>query len=227
MSENNSLALVREAFSQGASKAERQLLIIGKEGGDEALALVTKDLSPGEILLLALEGDSTKSSVVQAFASPEQFAEAFSFFGGQYGDRGTSELSRDLVDFLYPFLFEGEHKRRVEMVNALLKHRLGLRTICCLGLGEPGFLEFFAESFEAVQVPHGSWQEILLFIKEVSPETFQKARKWVSETFPEGRGLSKSHDYLEKFLKDLIAEAKTKVGGDDKTDTVKKTFADL
>lgn len=206
------LALVQGAFSESPLAAERQLALIGHEHGDEALALITKELTPAEVFALAKNVDSTKSSITQAFVSPDQLREAFSFFGSRYSG-STTEVSRDLLDFLHPFFFEGTREHRESMVTGFLKHDLSMQALCALCVGHPGFIEFFSTLGTQTTGAEG-WQEVILFVREVNPKAFNRIRERVLQMVKDEQveDLTAADTFCNRLCLKLIAEAKRVTG---------------
>lgn len=222
------LALVRQAFNESPQSAERQLAVIGNTQGDEALTLVAQELLPAEVFALAREGDPAKHSLAQAFVTPEQLTQAFSYFGSKY--RGpTNEVARDLLDFLHPFFFEGEMRRRRDMVGGFLEHDLSIRALCALCVGNHGFLEFFSrDRFEALKGEEG-WQELILFVREVNPRAFATVREHALGMAIEGKeDGGRAYEYCRAVSRSLIKEARQITGdGEGKDDSKSDVFGDI
>lgn len=230
MSEHQTaLALVQDAFSKGPSAAEQQLALIGHSQGDEALALIAKDLTPAEVFALACNADATKSSLAQSFVSPEQLQEAFSFFGSRYSGP-YPEVSRDLIDFLHPFFFDGTREHRESMVSGFLKHKLSMKALCALCIGSPGFIEFFSKDPGSNTVGGEGWQELILFVRDVNPEAFARIRTKVLEMVKDDgvEDLTRASDYCDHVCLALITEAKRITGSKEIVgDKSATTFVDI
>lgn len=205
------LAIVRELLNSNPESAERQLALIGHAEGDSALALITEQLTPAEVFAFARMSDSTKSSLAQAFASPKQFVEAFSLFGSQYTGP-TPNLSRDIADFLHPFICEGGPERRNAMIQGFLKHPLSMRALCAMCVGERGFIEYFSRDPEA-EVHSSAWQQIILFLYAINPKAFTLIRERIREMTTNGQeDLKKAESYCNSVTLALIKEARRVTG---------------
>lgn len=209
MNTETAITIVRQAMGGGREAVERQLVLIGKEGGDDALALVTKELTPAEIFNIAAESDATKSSVMQAFVSPSQLRETFSHFGSRYYGPSDS-FPRDLVDFLYPFFMEGTVERRMEMLRGFVQHPLGIRALCAMTLGAHGFSEFFKRRTEEIHDLSAGWQDIMKFLFETDKAAFAEVRERVmSFVSDDGKeDMNRTSKFCDRTCLAVIEEAK-------------------
>jgi hypothetical protein len=176
---------IRETLKAGsASNAERQLAQIAHDQGDETLALLVKDLTPGEVATFLEEGDYSKPSEVTQHLTSEQFMEALARFGAKWGkiskDDGRELLLRlkeDVATFILPTLLHREDRL---FIKAMLDDTLGEDIIVALPLYETGYLEFLRE-FDSNMAQKGTWQELYAIIQEMEPKTFRALRKHVYE----------------------------------------------
>jgi hypothetical protein len=176
---------IRETLKAGsASNAERQLAQIAHDQGDDTLALLVKDLTPGEVATFLEEGDYSKPSEVTQFLTTEQFMEALARFGAKWGKISKSDgrelllrLKEDVATFILPTLL---HREDRDFIKALLEDTLGEDIIVALPLYETGYLETLRE-FDSSMVQKGTWQELYGIIQEMDPKTFRALRKHVYE----------------------------------------------
>ena len=176
---------IRETLKAGsAHNAERQLAQIAHDHGDETLALLVADLTPGEVASFLEEGDYSKPSEVTQFLTPEQFMEALARFGAKWGKLSKSDgrelllrLKEDVATFILPTLL---HREDRALIKAMLDDTLGEDIIVALPLYETGYLEFLRE-FDAGMAQKGTWQELYAVIQDMEPKTFSSLRKHVYE----------------------------------------------
>lgn len=76
--------------------AERALVTVAEQEGDQALVSILDALPPKDLLAVMREFDSSKESVVNMVVTPEQFAQAI-ILEKKYGDR-TSEKLRAMIN---------------------------------------------------------------------------------------------------------------------------------
>ena len=176
---------IRETLKAGsAHNAERQLAQIAHDQGDDILALLVADLTPGEVASFLEEGDYSKPSEVTQFLSEEQFMAALSRFGAKWGKLSKNDgrelllrLKEDLATFILPTLL---HREDGTFIKAMLDDTLGEDIIVALPLYETGYLEFLRE-FDSGLAQKGTWQELYAVIQEMDPKTFASLRKHVYE----------------------------------------------
>jgi hypothetical protein len=186
----NALAIRATLKSTGAKGAETQLALIGDNQGDEQLALVVAELSPGEIGLFLENADYTKPSLVTPFVTPAQLIGALERIGAKWGDlRGSSSnalinLKREISDVLFPVLLQGEPAHRAKLLAALLKNSLMEDLVVSLPLFEPGCPEFLAD-FESNHNQQGTWQEVYADLHALDEKAFAQIRSEVLSLFPD------------------------------------------
>jgi hypothetical protein len=176
---------VRETLKAGSPhNAERQLAQIAHDQGDDAIALLVADLTPGEVASFLEEGDYSKPSEVTQFLTQEQFMEALARFGAKWGKIGKSDgrelllrLKEEVATFILPTLL---HREDRTFIKAMLEDTLGEDIIVALPLYETGYLEFLRE-FDSGMAQKGTWQELYAVIQEMEPRTFAALRKHVYE----------------------------------------------
>jgi len=176
---------IRETLKAGsAHNAERQLAQIAHDQGDETLALLVADLTPGEIASFLEEGDYSKPSEVTQFLSVEQFMEALARFGASWGKISKNDgreillrLKEDVATFILPTLLHREDRL---FIKAMLDDTLGEDIIVALPLYETGYLDFLRE-FDSGMAQKGTWQELYAVIQEMDPKIFKALRKHVYE----------------------------------------------
>jgi hypothetical protein len=176
---------IRETLKAGsAHNAERQLAQIAHDQGDETLALLVADLTPGEVASFLEEGDYSKPSEVTQFLTAEQFMEALARYGAKWGKISKSDgrelllrLKDDVATFVLPTLL---HREDRSLIKAMLEDTLGEDIIVALPLYETGYLEFLRE-FDSGMAQKGTWQELYAVIQEMEPKTFASLRKHVYE----------------------------------------------
>jgi hypothetical protein len=176
---------IRETLKAGsAHNAERQLAQIAHDQGDETIALLVADLTPGEIASFLEEGDYSKPSEVTQFLSVEQFMEALARFGANWGKISKNDgreillrLKEDVATFILPTLLHREDRL---FIKAMLDDTLGEDIIVALPLYETGYLDFLRE-FDSGMAQKGTWQELYAVIQEMDPKVFKALRKHVYE----------------------------------------------
>jgi hypothetical protein len=176
---------IRETLKAGSPhNAERQLAQIAHDHGDDTLALLVADLTPGEVASFLEEGDYSKPSEVTQFLTQEQFMDALGRFGAKWGKLSKSDgrelllrLKEDVATFILPTLL---HREDHLLIKAMLDDTLGEDIIVALPLYETGYLEFLRE-FDAGMAQKGTWQELYAVIQEMEPKTFASLRKHVYE----------------------------------------------
>src|SRR5580698_2237416 len=181
----NNILAIRETLKGGsAHNAERQLAKIAHDQGDEALALLVKDLTPGEVASFLEEGDYSKPSEVTQFLTTEQFMEALARFGAKWGKISKSDgrelllrLKEEVATFILPTLL---HREDHLFIKAMLDDTLGEDIIVALPLYETGYLELLRD-FDSGMAQKGTWQELYAVIQEMDPKIFKSLRKHVYE----------------------------------------------
>jgi hypothetical protein len=176
---------IRETLKAGsAHNAERQLAKIADEQGDDTLALIVADLTPGEVASFLEEGDYSKPSEVTQFLTTEQFMEALARFGAKWGKISKNDgrelllrLKEDVATFILPTLL---HREDRAFIKAMLDDTLGEDIIVMLPLYETGYLELLRE-FDSGMAQKGTWQELYAVIQEMDPKVFKALRKHVYE----------------------------------------------
>jgi len=176
---------IRETLKAGSPhNAERQLARIAHDHGDETLALLVADLTPGEVASFLEEGDYSKPSEVTQFLTVEQFMEALARFGAKWGKISKNDgrelllrLKEDVATFILPTLL---HREDHLFIKAMLEDTLGEDIIVALPLYETGYLDFLRE-FDSGMAQKGTWQELYAVIQEMDPKIFKALRKHVYE----------------------------------------------
>ncbi len=191
MSDERTLA-VRAALNEGAGAAEKQLAIIAGTQGDEQLALVVAELTAPEIVTLVGESDMTKSSLVSAFVTPEQFVEVLTrkldAWSSYYGSMSLNELANSLPglqdqleDFLCPMIFSAESPDREKAIfDALLEFKIGPELILLAGVGRKDFEEIFVlkETFPASP---GTWQSLFTGLQQRDPAEYKTLQAFYTQ----------------------------------------------
>lgn len=191
MSDERTLA-VRAALSEGAGAAEKQLALIAGSQGDEQLALVVAELSAPEIVTIVGESDMTKSSLVSAFATPEQFIAVLTRkldgWSSYYGSMSLGELANslpglqgDLEDFLCPMIFAAETaEREKEIFEALIDFKIGPELILLTGVGRKDFEEIFVLKENFASTP-GTWQSLFTGLRQRDPAEYQTLQTFYTQ----------------------------------------------
>lgn len=191
MSDERTLA-VRAALSEGAGAAEKQLALIAGSQGDDQLALVVAELSAPEIVTIVGESDMTKSSLVSAFATPEQFLAVLTrkldAWSSYYGAMSLGELANSLQglqdqleDFLCPMIFAAETPaREKEIFDALLDFKLGPELILLAGVGRKDFEEIFVLK-ESIAFTPGTWQSLFTGLRQRDPEEYKTLQAFYAQ----------------------------------------------
>src|ERR1700721_4083461 len=116
---------IRETLKAGSPQnAERQLAQIAHDQGDETLALLVADLTPGEVASFLEEGDYSKPSEVTQFLTQEQFMEALARFGARWGKISKNDgrelllrLKEDVATFVLPTFLHRENSFFIQPVS--------------------------------------------------------------------------------------------------------------
>ena len=191
MNDERTLA-VRAALNEGAGAAEKQLALIAGNQGDDQLALVVAELSAPEIVTLVGESDMTKSSLVSAFATPEQFIAVLTrkldAWSSYYGSMSRSELANSLPglqdqleDFLCPMIFAAESPDREKAIfEALIDFKIGPELILLTGVGRKDFDEVFVakENFPASA---GTWQSLFTGLQQRAPAEYKELQAFYTQ----------------------------------------------
>ena len=213
---NNHTLAVREALQQGAGAAEKQLTIIGNDYGDSQLALIVGDLSVPEIIVMSDEYDMTKPSLIRAFITPEQFTGALDRkaeeWGGFYGPLSLENLNSSLHDlqenvecFICPIVYSGDDSdREHEMLCALFAHPHGTRLVLVSSIGRKDFHEMI-NSPEMRMTGQGTWQGLLIALRQHRPKEFQEFYDYYQSTSPEGENFI---GIVQSILQDMDAETR-------------------
>ena len=228
---------VRTALQTGASYAERQLALIGKEQGDHELALVVADLTPAEINVIVAESDMTKPSLVNAFVTAEQFVGAFLRLGNRWGKIVEGKFSEsgircEIEDFIVTMILcSDDENRRQEMLLALVKTKLGLDALIFLALPYSGLL--LEKDLRAME--KNTSQEVIALLEHVDDFSFQKLKKQLAdirtEDLVEGNEEEESSRFrscfVVGFLEDLYLTASRFVEKDPTEDQAKSSFVGI
>lgn len=191
MSDERTLA-VRAALSEGAGAAEKQLALIAGNQGDDQLALVVAELTAPEIVTIVGESDMTKSSLVSAFATPEQFIAVLTrkldAWSSYYGSMTLGELANSLPglqdqleDFLCPMIFAAESADREKAIfEALIDFKIGPELILLTGVGRKDFEEVFVlkENFPS---SIGTWQSLFTGLQQRDPEEYRTLQAFYTQ----------------------------------------------
>jgi hypothetical protein len=194
---------IRETLKAGSPhNAERQLAQIAHDQGDDTLALLVADLTPGEVASFLEEGDYSKPSEVTQFLTQEQFMEALARFGAKWGKISKNDgrelllrLKEDVATFILPTLL---HREDRVFIQAMLDDTLGEDIIVALPLYETGYLEFLRE-FDSGMAQKGTWQELYAIIQEMEPKTFASLRKHVYELSDDARDEDDEDDEVDRI----------------------------
>lgn len=191
MSDERTLA-VRAALSEGAGAAEKQLALIAGNQGDDQLALVVAELTAPEIVTIVGESDMTKSSLVSAFATPEQFIAVLTrkldAWSSYYGSMSLGELANSLQglqdqleDFLCPMIFSAESADREKAIfDALLEFKIGPELILLTGVGRKDFEEIFVLK-EVFPASPGTWQSLFTGLQQRAPEEYKTLQAFYTQ----------------------------------------------
>lgn len=191
MNDERTLA-VRAALNEGAGAAEKQLALIAGTQGDDQLALVVAELSAPEIVTLVGESDMTKSSLVSAFVTPEQFIAVLTrkldAWSSYYGPMSRGELANSLPgfqdqleDFLCPMIFAAEiPDREKAMFEALIDFKIGPDLILLAGLGRKDFDEVFLLKGNFPAFP-GTWQSLFTGLQLRDPGEYKALRAFYTQ----------------------------------------------
>lgn len=182
------LAIRQALKDSGPVTAERQLMIIGRDSGDETLALIVQELRPVEVTALLCEGDFTKPSLAAPFVTTEQFLGAFDRIGAKWGKvtsresfEVVSRLLGEVSDFMLSVILPADANRKSALLDALLEHELGEPVIVALSVGHLGFLN--AGNFSLVE--KGTSQELVVEIAEADSKAFERILAQVRSLHPE------------------------------------------
>ncbi|MEJ0001540.1 MAG: hypothetical protein WDO13_21855 [Verrucomicrobiota bacterium] len=155
--------------------AERQLAQIAHDQGDEIVALLVADLTPGEVASFLEEGDYSKPSEVTQFLTRSSSWKpwpALERNGGKISKNDGRELllrlKEEVATFILPTLLHREDRL---FIKAMLEDTLGEDIIVALPLYETGYLESLRE-FDSNMAQKGTWQELYAIIQEMDPRLF-------------------------------------------------------
>ena len=191
MSDERTLA-VRAALNEGAGAAEKQLALIAGNQGDDQLALVVAELTAPEIVTIVGESDMTKSSLVSAFATPEQFIAVLirklDAWSSYYGSMSLNELANSLPglqdqleDFLCPMIFAAESPdREKEIFDALIDFNIGAELILLAGVGRKDFDEVFVLPGKFPSST-GTWQSLFTGLQQRDPVEYKALQAFYTQ----------------------------------------------
>ena len=207
---------MREALQQGAVAAEKQLATIGNDHGDAQLALIVGDLSIPEIIVMSDEYDMTKPSLISAFITPEQFTGALDRkaeeWGGFYGplsqetlNSSLHELQENVECFICPIVYSGEDSdSEHEMLSTLFAHPHGTRLVLVSSIGRKDFHEMINSPDERASA-QGTWQSLLIGLRQHRPKEFQEFFDYYHSISPEGENFI---GIAQSILQDMAAETR-------------------
>lgn len=135
--------------------AERALVTVAEQEGDQALVSILDALPPKDLLAVMREFDSSKESVVNMVVTPEQFAQAI-ILEKKYGDR-TGEKLRAMINAVI-------HRD----ANSVIDY---LEAIAELDGGYETLANYFEDRFD--ELIHFATEGT--FTLEFDPEAFEKA----------------------------------------------------
>ncbi len=172
---------IRAAVNSGDLRAaEHQLALIGDTVGDDQLALVVKDLTPGEVMTLVGEGDYSKPSLVVHFISAEQFLGALVRIGAKWGRIGDKDdygrFLGELTDLFLSVLLVIEPQKRRELLTALIEHTLGMRSLICVAISVKEYLL----DYDSRAAEHGTVGELMTFLEDVDYDAFVTIQKKIA-----------------------------------------------
>jgi hypothetical protein len=233
-----SILAIREILTSGSPhKAERQLAQIAHDQGDNTLALIVADLTPGEVASFLEEGDYTKPSEVVPHLTKEQFMGAVDRFGSKWGKLTKNDsreillrLKEEVAEFILPsLLFREDHL----FIKAMLDDTLGEDILVILPLYEVGYVEILRD-FEAGMTQKGSWQELYAIIEEMDPKAFASLKGQVlaladkvvrdEDEDDEPKANSEGMKFLRGTLQQLSNRAAKHAGENVQADQVEEVF---
>ncbi|SDT89682.1 hypothetical protein SAMN05444156_0531 [Verrucomicrobium sp. GAS474] len=168
--------------SSGAKATETALATIGADHGDEQLAVIVGELTPGEVSQILSASDYTKPSIATHFITAEQLLGVLERIGGEWGSlKGSTinvlvSLRRDISDRLLPVVLLADAPQKAALLDGLLKNTLSRNLITALPLYETECPEFFTE-FEPSAAQQGTWQELYAEIHHHSAAEFDKLKR--------------------------------------------------
>jgi hypothetical protein len=234
---NNTLALKQTLRTSGVHAAERQLLIIADQGGDEELALVVADLEPAEVAVILKEGDFTKPSMAVEFITPTQFLGAIERFGSSWGDNFDDldvliEAKHHLGDFIFSVVLSTDDtKRRHELLDAMLENSVVRDVLNVLPLYEKGCEDLFSREFNTAMCQMGTWEELYALIHDFHPKVFQTMVGEIRSRFEQqqsGTNPKALTGFLKSVMKSLRQTAKNHVSKEEeKTPKARRVFRGL
>ncbi len=184
----NTLAIRQTLANAGPRKAELQLALLGDNQGDDQVAIIVSELTHAEVSQLLAEGDYTKPSIVAHHLTPEQLLGALQRLGAKWGNLRGAEtetllpLKEQIGDFMLSALLHGNEKAQKELIEIILDDSLAEDVLVAIALFEPGCPEFLKEK-DWGTVQHGTWQELYMRIRELSPPAFTRLSKEVTSLF--------------------------------------------
>ena len=167
--------------------AERALVAVADQAGDNALVAVLDDMPPRDLLAIMREFDSSKESVVNMLVTPEQFARAI-VLEKKYGDRKGERL-RAMINAV----IHRDAESAVEYLETMVDLEGGCSTLA----------DYFEDRYEELFGFATSGQFLPSFNPEISPQT---SNTWLMEKIEEldhglslGDSMEKSRPLLSRY----------------------------
>lgn len=224
----NAIAIRQALDNHGPEKAERKLIIIGNEAGDEELAILIQGLGMGDISALIGEGDYTKPSIVSAFITPQQFIGALERLGSKWGEcRGLisevrlHEMDEDVTHFLTSVILTNDERQKKLMLEALYFKEIGRDLLVSIAVGKAGCLEFFDsddhrnQSLDVGRAEVGTWQELFVELQAAHPNFFAEIKRTIFSLHADERRNPEEaivRGFVSKTFRKLVSRAKRQVG---------------
>lgn len=164
--------------------AERALVAVADQAGDNALVAVLDEMPPRDLLAIMREFDSSKESVVSMLVTPEQFARAI-VLEKKYGDRKGERL-RAMINAV----IHRDAESAVEYLETMVDLEGGCSTLA----------DYFEDRYEELFGFATSGQ----FSPSFNPEVgIQPSNTWLMEKIDEldhGLGLGNSMETAKPLL---------------------------
>ena len=225
----NSIKIRESLTFIGPHAAEQQLGIIASNHGDNEIIEIVKELQPGEIKELLMDGDYTKPSIITNFVSTKQFIQAFMLIGTKWGkvdNHTTMEhlklMAKDVDEFLCQVILVAEPFRQRSLLRSLLSLDIGRCALIMIAIDTFKNISFL-EDFNPNMAQKGTWQELYTAIEQYSEQEFVWFCNQVATIQRDGKA---KHEFLLTTLEELSSIA-LKLSKKDSEEEKEEVFVDI
>lgn len=190
-----SLAISQILESHGPEAAEKQLIIIGDQSGDNELSVIVRSLEMHEVADVVGQGDYTKPSIAAGFITGEQFKGSLERFASKWGSLGrkiepsvVTRMCEELEDYIASVILTAEDDRRQDLTKTLLSWKPGNDVLILLAVHQDNWQDFLPlqmKDFNPALAQRGTWQELYGEINSLNPELLKRIKLEIEALYPE------------------------------------------